>query len=99
MPVYLVHCELEDAARNLPEIGSALEALDVCTRPFTGTWLAEAALSAFQIGWMLEPPLRPQDRLLIVRAGQEGTWRNVGADAHAYMAEAFKRNRYGSAPP
>lgn len=99
MPVYLVHCEFEDAARNLPEIDSALESLDVCVRPFAGTWFVEAALSAFQIETLLEKHLRPNDRLLIVRVGQEGTWRGASAEAHAFMEETFKRNRYGSGPP
>lgn len=99
MPVYLVHCEFEDAARNIPEIDSALESLELCIRPFPGTWLVEAPLSAYQIETLLEPQLRPNDRLLIVRIAEEGSWRNVSAEAHAYMDATFKRNRYGSAPP
>ena len=98
MPLYLVQCAFEDAARNVPEIDSALESLEDLVRPFPNTWIVEAALSAYQIETLLEPHLRPNDRLLIVRIGQEGSWRNVSPDAHAWMEDNFKRNRYGSAP-
>ena len=99
MPVYVVHCELEDPVGSLPRIDSALESLEALVRPFPGTWIVEAALSAFQIETLLDKHLRPNDRLLILRLAQEGSWRNVSAEAHAWMEESFKRNRYGSAPP
>ena len=99
MPLYIVQCGLDDPALNTPEIDSALESLDVCVRPFPGTWLVEAALSAYQIETLLEKHLKPGDRLLILRLGQEGTWRGVSGDAHIFMEDNFKRNRYGSAPP
>ena len=99
MPIYLVQHRSEAAERAVPEMDSALESLDVCVRPFPGTWIVEAALAAYQIETMLEPHLGANDQLLIVRLAQEGSWRNVSPDAHEFMDASFKRNAYGSVPP
>lgn len=99
MPVYIVQCVFEDAARNMPEIDAALESVEDLVRPFPGTWIVEASLSAYQIETLLDRLIGPNDRLLIARIAMEGSWRNVSPDADAWMSDNFKRNRFGSAPP
>lgn len=93
MPVYMVHVDLEESATNLPEIDMALETLDRCVRPVPFTWFVEGAISAHQIGNLLEPFLKEKDTLLVTRAGQEGYWRHVDPGAEEWMGGYFKRDQ------
>lgn len=93
MPVYMVHVDLAKSSSNLPEIDMALETLDNCVRPVPFTWFVEGAVSAGQIGQLLEPFLSGEDTLLVARAGQEGFWRRVDPGAEEWMSSYFKRDQ------
>ena len=98
MPVFVVQSYLENPTENLPALDSAMESMDVCQKPFPGTWVVEGALAAHQIHTLLAPHLRERDGVIIVRAGQDASWQGVAPQAEPWMGENFRRAEWAAGP-
>ena len=98
MPVFVVQSYLREPIDNLPALDSAMESMDVCQKPFLGTWIVEGALAAHQIHALVAPHLRHGDGLMIIRAGQDASWQGVAPDADPWMGENFRRAEWGAGP-
>ena len=88
MSVFVISYDLKQPGRDYASLHEAIRAYGIWWHNLGSTWLIETTASAQQVANYLLPHIDRNDRLLVVKAGDDAAWTySFPQDARDWMVE------------